>query len=197
MPQQISPLPDRIGSIGGIESFTLDGRRYYFGFNYQSDLVVTPLIDDPQAMAVFASEYMRQTTGKHDVAYWSELVTMAAEFSDLVGEDADRTFTSEDLRGGIPEPGTHLLYLLGAATDWEAWFAEAPEVHQAYEELGYDEEDSDFLDECLEAVQKDGIGNRPAEWAVARFHMTTAAQRAPANWGVLFGPLAEGVASQG
>lgn len=196
MPQHFAPLPDRIGYVGGIESLMLDGRRYYFGFDFQSDVILTPLIDDSEAMAVFASEYMRQTTGQHDVAYWAEQVAMDAEASSLTSEESDRTFTSEELRGGIPEPGTHLLYLLGAATEWEAWFAESPEVAQAYERLGFDEDDSEFLDQCLEVVRKDGIGNRPDEWAVVRFHVTMAAQRAPGNWGILFGPLAEGVANQ-
>jgi hypothetical protein len=197
MPQHFAPLPDRIGYVGGVESLTLDGRRHYFGFDYQSDVVLTPLIDDPEAMAVFASEYLRQTTGQHDVAYWAEHVAAAAGDSSLTGEESDRTFTSEDLRGGVPEPGTHLLYLLGAATEWENWFAESPEVAQTYERLGFDEDDSEFLDQCLEVVRKDGIANRPDEWAVARFHVTTAAQHAPGNWGILFGPLAEGVANQG
>jgi len=90
----LAPLPDRIGRVGGIESLSLDGRRYYFGFDYKSDVVLSPLIDDPGAMAAFASEYMRQTTGK-------------------------------------------------------------------------------------------------------RFHVAAAAEHAPGNWGMLFGPLAEGVAQQG
>lgn len=197
MPQHFAPLPDRTGCVGGIESLTLDGRRHYFGFDYQSDVVLTPLIDDAEAMAVFASEYMRQTTGQHDVAYWSELVAMSVDVSDLVSEESDRTFTSEELRGGVPEPGTHLLYLLGAATEWKDWFAESPEAQQTYEQLGFDEDDSEFLDQCLEVVRKDGIRNRPDEWAVVRFHVTMAAQNAPGNWGMLFGPLAEGVANQG
>jgi len=102
MPQDFAPLPDRIGYVGGIESLMLDGRRHYFGFDYSSDVILTPLIDDPEAMAVFASEYLRQTTGQHDVAYWSELVAMSVDRSDLVGEEADRTFTSQELRGGVP-----------------------------------------------------------------------------------------------
>ena len=196
MPENFDPLPDRIGYIGGIESLTLDGRRYYFGFDFSSDVVLSPLIDDASAMAAFASEHMRQTTGEHDVAYWEELVALSVEESALVGEDEDRTFLSQDLRGGLPEAGSHLLYLLGAATEWEDWFEEAPEVKQTFEELGFDEDDSEFLDACLEAVREHGVEERPAEWAVARFHLTESARRAPGNWGVLFGPVAEGVAGR-
>lgn len=196
LPVHLAPLPDRIGHVGGIESLTLDGRRYYFGFDYTSDLVVSPLIDDPAAMAAFASEYMCQTTGKHDVAYWEELVASGAEESSLAGDDADRTFSSEDLRGGLPEPDTHLLYLLGAVTEWDTWFAEAPDVQRAYDGLGFDDDDSEFLDRCLEAVEKHGARARPAEFAVASFHLAAAAERAPGNWGTLFGLLAEGIASK-
>jgi hypothetical protein len=194
LPSHLAPLPDRIGHVGGIESLTLDGRRYYFGFDYRSDIVVSPLIDDPQAMAVFASEYMRQTTGKHDVAYWDELVASGAEESSLVEDSADREFSSADLRGGLPESGTHLLYLLGAATEWDVWFAEAPDVQRAYEGLGFDDDDSEFLDSCLDAVREHGARARPAEFAVARFHVAAAAEHAPGNWGMLFGPLVEGIA---
>ncbi len=97
-------IDGRIGHVGGIESLTLDGRRYFFGFDYKSELVVSPLIDDPDAMAAFASEHMRQNTGKHDEAYWAELVDWAVEYSDLVEEDADRDFSTEDLRAGTPGP---------------------------------------------------------------------------------------------
>lgn len=197
LPAHLAPLPERIGHVGGIESLTLDGRRHYFGFDYRSDVVVSPLIDDPGTMAAFASEYMRQTTGKHDVAYWEELVATGAEESSLTDVAAHREFSSEELRGGLPEPGTHLLYLLGAATEWDTWFAEAPDVQQAYDGLGFDDDDSEFLDRCLEAVGKHGARARPAEFAVARFHVAAAAEHAPGNWGMLFGPLAEGVASRG
>ena len=197
MPENFDPLPDRIGYVGGIESLTLDGRRYYFGFDFSSDVVLSPLIDDAPAMAAFASEHMRQTTGEHDVAYWEELVALSVEESALVGEDEDRTFVSRDLRGGLPEAGSHLLYLLGAATEWEDWFEEAPEIKQAFEELGFEEDDSEFLDACLEAVRDHGVEERPGEWMVARFHLTAAVRHAPGNWGVLFGPVAEAVAAAG
>jgi hypothetical protein len=189
--KRFAPLPDRIGHVGGVESLTLDGRRYYFGFDYMSDVVLSPLIDDPKAMAAFASEYMRQSTGRHDVTYWEGLVTAAAEGTELDCEEAERDITSEDLRGGMPDAESYLLYLLGAATGWDDWFEDAPEVQQAYERLGFDEEDSEFLDHCLQAVREHGTQARPDEWTVARFHLTAAAQHLPGNWNMLFTPLAE------
>ncbi|MEU1515686.1 hypothetical protein ABZ490_26665 [Streptomyces sp. NPDC005811] len=100
--KHFAPLPDRTGQVGSIESLTLDGHRYYFGFDYKSDVVLSPLIDDPKAMAAFASEYMRQTTGGHDVTYWEGLVHAAAEGTELDCDDAERDIASRDLRGDVP-----------------------------------------------------------------------------------------------
>lgn len=191
--KRFPPLPDRIGHVGGVESLILDRRRYYFGFDYTSDLVVSPLIDDPRAMAAFASEYMRQRTGRHDAAYWEGLVTLAVEGTALAGDDAERIVASEDLRGGLPDAASHLLYLLGAATGWDDWFEEAPEVRRAYQRLGFDEEDPEFVDHCLEAVREHGTQARPDEWTVVRFHLTAAVRHLPGNWDLLFTPLAEGM----
>ncbi|MFH8386180.1 hypothetical protein ACH4E7_35555 [Kitasatospora sp. NPDC018058] len=187
-----APLTDRIGHVGGIESLTLDGHRYYFGFDYRSDLVLSPLIGDPHAMAAFASAYMRQTTGVHDATYWEALVAAAATDTGLACADAERAISSQDLRGRLPEAESHLLYLLGAATGWEDWFEQSPEVRRAYQRLGLDDEDSEFLDHCLDAVREHGAQARPDEWEVLRFHLTTAAQQAPGNWNMLFAPLVEG-----
>ncbi|MFD8755516.1 hypothetical protein ACFV0O_31760 [Kitasatospora sp. NPDC059577] len=188
-----APLPGRVGHVGGIESLTLDGRRSYFGFDHASDLVLSPMIDDPAVMAAFASRYLRQTTGGHDAAYWADLVTAAVDGSGLVGDDAGREFTSRSLRAGLPDPGSHLLYLLGAATGWDAWFEEAPEALAAYRRLGFEEEDDEFLDHCLAVVREHGAGERPDEWTVARHHLTTAVDRLPGNWRVLFDPVVDGV----
>ncbi|MFD7412648.1 hypothetical protein [Kitasatospora purpeofusca] len=191
--ERFPPLPDRIGHVGGVESLTLDGRRYYFGFDFTSDLVVSPLIDDPRAMAAFASAYMRQRTGSHDAAHWDDLVALAVEGTALTGDDADRAVVSADLRGGLPASGSHLLYLLGAATAWEDWFDEAPEVRRACKRLGFDEDDPEFVDHCLDTVREHGTQARPDEWTVARFHLTAAVRHLPGNWDLLFAPLAEGL----
>ncbi|MFF4095377.1 hypothetical protein ACFYYY_16315 [Streptomyces sp. NPDC001834] len=194
--ERFAPLPGRVGHVGGIESLTLDGRRHYFGFDYGSDIIVSPLIDDPDAMAAFASAYMRQTTGTHDAAYWAGLVAAAAGNSALA-EDTEREFTTEGLRGDLPVPGSHLLYLLGAATEWEDWFEESPEAERAFERLGLDEEDAEFLDQCLHAVREHGTRARPDEWTVIRLHLGAAVRHLPGNWDTLFAPLAEGIAHHG
>lgn len=181
-------LPGRAGHVGGVESLTLDGRRYWFGFDFSSDMVVSPLIDDADEMAAFASAHMRQTTGEHDAAYWAELVGWAVDGSDLVGEDADRAFTTrrpdpEQLSGG------HLLYLLEAAAQVESWFAGAPGAAEAFARLGFEDEDelTECVDQCLEAVGADGPEARPDEVTVLRHYLTTAVGALPDNWGPLFG----------
>ncbi|MFB6711656.1 hypothetical protein ACFCZY_08035 [Streptomyces sp. NPDC056237] len=66
--RRFDPLPGRIAHVGGIESLVLDGHHYCFGFDHSSDTVLSPLIDAPEAMAVFASEHMRQTTAPRPAA---------------------------------------------------------------------------------------------------------------------------------
>lgn len=68
----------------------VDGRMWFFGFDYSMDTAVSPLIDDPERMAEFASEHMLQTDGIHDVTYWRDLVDMmgaATAWDDLFFED--------------------------------------------------------------------------------------------------------------
>ena len=74
MAQIPAPIPDRLDEVGGIESMTVDGHRCYFGFCYSMDIAVSPLIDDPEVMAAFASQHMVQRDGAHDVEFcasWS------------------------------------------------------------------------------------------------------------------------------
>lgn len=59
--EDIKPIAERVGHVGGIESMMVDGRRWFFGFDYSMDMAVSPLIDDPARMAEFASEHMLQT----------------------------------------------------------------------------------------------------------------------------------------
>ncbi|MED7949500.1 hypothetical protein [Streptomyces sp. BE303] len=193
--EHVDPLPDRVGHVAGVESLTLDGHRYYFGFDHRSDLVVSPLVDDPGTMAAFAAEHMRQTDGRHDEAFWAELVAHAVETSALVPEDTDREFTTAGLRAGLPDPGSHLLCLLGATGEWDDASTLSPEVQRACARLGFDEDDvAEALDACLRAVLEDGAGGRPDEWAVVRGVLTSALRDLPGNWALLFSPLAEAVA---
>lgn len=187
------PLPGRVGHVAGIESLVLDGRRLWFGFDYQSDMVVSPLIEDPQVMAAFASAYLRQTDGEHDAAYWAELVDAAVTLSGLVPEDVHREFETARLRAELPEPGSHLLYLFDAVAGWDESRSLPAEVREAYERLGFDEDDvNDCVDHCLEAIRGGGAG--ADECTVVCFHLSAAVPAFPGNWAVIFGPMGERVA---
>ncbi|SCL26781.1 hypothetical protein GA0074692_2231 [Micromonospora pallida] len=184
------PLPERVGHVGGIESLALDGVRYYFGFDFSSDLVVSPLIDDPAVMAAFASRHLRQTTGAHDAAYWAELVGWATEESSLVPTEEDRRFTTDGVRANRLTPDDHLLYLLAAATTWDGSLAGSPQAGPAYARLGFAEDElPDCLDHCVAVIRADGPDARPDEVTVVSAYLEHAAGRVPGNWGLLFGPL--------
>ncbi|MFF8913049.1 hypothetical protein ACF08M_06930 [Streptomyces sp. NPDC015032] len=117
-PDPAHGLPGRIGVIGGIESLVLDDRRLWFGFDFTSDQVLSPLIGDAGAMARYAARHMRQRTGAHNEDYWTHLVRAAVENSDLVQFDEQRTFTTRSLEAGDASPAHgHLLYLLDAAAE--------------------------------------------------------------------------------
>ncbi|MEU0940080.1 MULTISPECIES: hypothetical protein [unclassified Embleya] len=196
--RQIEPLPGRTGHVAGIESLVLDGRRYFFGFDSRSDLAVSPLIDDPDLMAAFASEHIRQSDGRHAPDYWVDLVGWAVRGSDLVARDADREFDSARLRAELPLPGSHLLYLLDAVAGWDESLSKPAEVERAYERLGFDEEEQvEALDGSLEAVRAHGAAARPDEWTVVRFHLDSAVRRVPGNWNLLFAPVGECVTAHG
>lgn len=126
------PLAGRSGHVGGIESIVLDGVTWWFGFDYSEDLVVSPLIDDIDAMARHASAYMLQRDGAHDTSYWRELAEGPPELCD---DEAERTFTQAALAATMaqlreaqandaPIPGLalsyHLRYLLCSAGEWVA-----------------------------------------------------------------------------
>src|SRR5690242_925807 len=122
--EDITPIGDREGHVGGIESMVVDGRRWFFGFDYSMDTAVSPLVDDPARMAEFASRHMLQTDGAHDAAYWRDLVDLSVPESGIVAEDEDRTYDSETLAAQRLTPSTQLMYLLGAATAWDDGFFE-------------------------------------------------------------------------
>lgn len=180
-----APIPDRINEVGGIESITVDGRRWYFGFCYSMDLVVSPLIDDPEVMAAFASEHMRQTDGAHDVAYWRELVDMSADESDLVGEDSERTFDSAALAANRFALGYHLRYLIGAATGFGGdGFFDDPAVFDA---IRTDDTEWDSVDACKAAL-KDPDRSAAATVVMNRY-LEFVLGRMPANWPQVFWAL--------
>lgn len=173
---------DRVGWPGGIESLTLDGKRYFFGFEYGSDLVLSPLIDDPAAMAAYAARYMAQRDGTHDEPYWAELVADAVGSSDLT-EPEDRDFDSAALRAG--ETTYHLRYLLGAASSWNDDLFEDAEVVAALGRLGMDPDDDwECVDRCLTAAGPD------AELVVSRYWAHLAAHL-EGNWRTVFSVLVD------
>ena len=184
-----APIPDRINEIGGIESITVDGRRWYFGFNYSMDLVVSPLIDDPDVMAAFASDHMRQTDGAHDAAYWRELVGMSVDESDLVAEDSDRDFDSAALAANRFALGYHLRYLLGAATGFAGdGFFDDPAVYSAVGSGDNpDGMEFDDIDACKAALQDPDKAT--AATVVMNRYLEFVLGRMPANWPQVFWAL--------
>ncbi|MDQ0042918.1 hypothetical protein J2W34_003008 [Variovorax boronicumulans] len=109
------PIAGRVGHVGGIESFTLDGRRHYFGFDHKQGLVLSPAIDDAAAMAHFASRHMQALyrgrlfgllgkTGPRDEAFWAEAVEWSENATDLPGQP-ERTLASAQLAASVSELG--------------------------------------------------------------------------------------------
>ena len=186
------PLAGRKGHVGAIEAVTLDGTMYFFGFDFSSDLVLSPLIADIDLAARFASQHMMQRDGAHDEAYWRELAGYAVEGSELATKEESRTFSTESLaaavaslarvrREGTVEPGFaieyHLRYLLGAAGGWEV-----------PEEAGTED-----ADEWIDVIS----GNEPlAEGTTLtdiagrlQAHLNALVDTAPGNWSTKFAVL--------
>ncbi|MEV6143365.1 hypothetical protein [Streptomyces sp. NPDC051992] len=171
----VTGLTGRIGVVGGIESLVLDGRRLWFGFDFTSDQVLSPLIDDADAMAQYAARHMRQRTGAHDESYWAQLVQTAVENSDLVRHDEQRTFTTQSLEAGDAGPAHgHLLYLLDAATEDPA---DDDPVHTG---TGFEERatQSGLRPDEVTLDGKDGVRE------------TALTLHAVGNWSLLFAPYA-------
>src|SRR5664280_222783 len=92
------PIPERIEHVGGVESITIDGKRYFFGFDFSRDLTISPLIEDVDVMASFASQYMKQRDGSHESSYWRELVLNSIETSELSSSEGCREFRTETMQ---------------------------------------------------------------------------------------------------
>ncbi|MFJ7199574.1 MULTISPECIES: hypothetical protein [unclassified Streptomyces] len=167
-------LTGRIGVVGGIESLVLDGRRLWFGFDFTSDQVLSPLINDAGAMARYAAQHMRQRTGAHDESYWAHLVQTAVENSDLVRYDEQRTFTTQSLEAGDAGPAHgHLLYLLDAA-------AEDPEDDLVHTGTGSQEPTTQS------GLRPDEVTPDDEDGALG----TALARATLGNWSLLFAPYA-------
>lgn len=168
------PLDERVGHIGGVESVVVDGRRWYFGMDYKSDLVISPLIDDPGEMAEFAARHMAQTDGTHDATYWADLVSWATDESSLFPPGANE-YDSAKLADGYDDG---LIYLLGSASGWGEEFLDE-EVLAILSERGLD----DDWDGVAEALQTDESGD------FRRRLDAYFASRLPGNWAAVFAPL--------
>jgi hypothetical protein len=93
-----------IGFVGGIESIAIDDRRWWFGFDFSNDTAISPLIDDPDMMAAFASRYMLQADGVHGRKYWRAQVEVDRHLG-LAGDENQRTFATSEFRriaSGLP-----------------------------------------------------------------------------------------------
>lgn len=182
------PLAGREGSVGGIESIVLDGVTYYFGFDYRMDLVVSPLIADINIMARFASQYMEQLDGLHDVPYWLEV---AGYDSQLCSNVQSRTFTTRELvatmaslrdaqerNAAVPDLAVkyHLRYLLASVGGW----AEDEDLFDAADEnIAY-----------LRGEEPLPAGTSFAEIAQdLQAHLRDLMDSVPENWSTLFAIL--------
>lgn len=173
---------ERHPAVGGIESLVLDGTTYFFGFDFKSDMVLSPLFDDIDAMAAYASRYMLQTDGAHDAAYWRELADDAIEDSALASSLEERTFSShvlaltlEKLRHAGQSNSTvpgfsiepHLIYLLEAAGGWRADRSniEADICSIAGEEPLAEGESVTQVSQRLQAQLKELVEQAPGNWS--------------------------------
>jgi hypothetical protein len=168
------PLEGCDDAVGGIESITIAGKRYWFGFAYSVDLVVSPLIDDPRVMAQFGSDHMLQRDGAHPPDYWQRQVSAAVEVSELSSDPGDRDFTGSEARSALQEiedarnerrPAKvllpyHLTYLLHATTA----SASAAEPQACSSDAGQAIRRLDNYEDCLSAALKivSGAASPPA-----------------------------------
>ena len=189
--QDLSPIEDRDGWIGGIESMVIDGRRWYFGFDYSSDLVLSSLIDDETVMAEFASRHMRQRDGEHDVAFWRGLVTDSVTTSGLTDDPRDREYTGEELAAQRLTPCYHLRYLLGAAAGWPEAPLEDDDFRAALRTLRMDDEDPDydFVDGAVDALDSPDPATAAAGRLLVTRFMEAFLDYAPGNWPTVLGAL--------
>lgn len=204
------PIPGRTSHVGGIESITLDGQRYFFGFDFSNDWVISPLIENIDAMTTFASQYMEQTDGSHEPSYWRELADISIEMSELASEDGERTFSTEQLQQiaaslqlawtknvAIPnfEISYHMRYLLSAASEWPDPFSEAG-VAAALSRLRLDPEELtwDCIDASIAILNCSQALPATASYAdaalVVREYLRRVVCEAPGNWRAHFSSLA-------
>lgn len=130
--QTSAASPFDSADVGGIEPIQIDGRQYFFGFDFSADRVLTPLFPDAQAVATYATTHLRQRDGRKDQAFWVAQAHDALDYPQLT----DRAGSMLDLRdfrrdlgelrrdsktrrrlAGLDAPD-HLLYLLETNCVW-------------------------------------------------------------------------------
>jgi hypothetical protein len=205
------PIPFGQGFPGGIECIVIDGERWFYGFNsWGEGYIVTPLIDDPNVMAAFASWYMRpyDNDKREEPAYWREAVDRAIDGTEP-SHMGSGPFSTDDFRRiaaslkqaaadsrpitrfTIPED---LLALLAVARGFERPSDMSANVSM-HAKLGLSETDHDATNGYLVADML--AGREPlvpgATYADAatflRGYLADMVNRAPANWKTTFQEL--------
>lgn len=209
-PDLPDPIPGRVGRVGGIESLSIDQRRYFFGFSYSDDRVLSPLLEDKKVMAEFAAAYMSKADDvPHGIDYWLEDVETAVANSGLC-DDKSRTLTATQLNAfaaglahmqsqDVPSPDLimdpHLVYLLNACIGEkdEHFLTLGPELERLGLRSG-DREDELEIHELTELLEM-GRGELPLPpgasfidvAVVLRDYLKRTLERLPPNWSLLFG----------
>lgn len=153
-------------TVGGIESITVDGKRYFFGFSYRSDLVLSPLMASEDAMADYALAHITQTDGRHDHAFWVAMAQASIRESGLT-DTPGQSIALAPLKAAVAElrrdPVTvrkllglampeHLYYLLYTNCVWPDE-PTPPAVEQAALRLGLEADDiSPWMEESAAAL---------------------------------------------
>lgn len=202
------PIPGRSGHVAGIESVVVDGRRWYFAFDFGNDLVVSPLIGDPDAMARFASRHLEQRSPqrRHPPGYWRALVDDSVAHSELSAPEDD-VLSGARLSGiaaaldtvartgeeapGFSIPG-YLRYVLGAACGWcEVRGDEYAVLLTRLDAAGHEPEDVEDLaiDVVGGAAPAADAALRADAARLLRLRLDAWLDQAPGNWSEIFHAL--------
>jgi hypothetical protein len=204
-----SPLPNYTGRVGGIESLTMDGRRYYFGFDYKNDAVLSPLIADIDVMASYAHKYMMQSHGSAAIKDWLAVAKNAIENSGYTRNESSQNYRSEFLAQIASDTDRaqksdvalaefnidyDLRYLLDAAREWEEP-TEKPTTSIALQKLNIDIDKHgwEYIDEAvayLNSSKKLPTGATYSDAAIViQDYFESAGRTMHGNWALIFSPL--------
>ncbi len=157
----VDGFPEGTMRVGGLEPISVDGKQYFFAYNFTSDRVLTPLFPSDEAAADYAASHLVQRDGRHDRNYWIQQARDALRdpsLTDPPGQavslkpfrDALRNLRQDKTTGRtlpdlvIPE---YLGYLLEMNCEWPDTPIPA-EIEQAAVRLGLAADDtSPWLEE--------------------------------------------------